>query len=197
MSARQPRDDTPPPVTELARLRLASGLDAGGLDDLGPRARRAVEVATRAGADVTASLDAAGAAEADARQAQRAIDVACAQTRTVAAGLLVAPPLLVPALGRLLGADLVGFYAQPLGWAVGAVVLLLLAAGAGGVWALLARARRSLHTPARQAARSRPCSRPWRPAGCWRGGSRRWPGGSSPDAGVRCPRRSRPTRSPT
>jgi hypothetical protein len=145
--ARQ-RGDDGSPATELARLRLASGLGDAGLDDLPPRARRAVEVASRAGGDVTVSLDAAGAAEADARQARRAIDVACAQTRTVAVGLVAAPPLLVPALGRLLGADLVGFYGQPLGWAVGAVVLLLLAAGAGGVWALLARARRSLQAPA-------------------------------------------------
>lgn len=147
MTARARPTDGQRTAVELARLRLASGVDTPGPEQLPPRARRAVEVATRAGADVAASLEAAGTAEADARRADRAIEVACAQSRTVATGLLLAPPLLVPGLGRLLDADLVGFYTRPLGWAVGAVVLALLAAGAGAVWALLARVRRARDTP--------------------------------------------------
>lgn len=133
--------------TELARLQLAVGGEVPSAR-LAPRARRAVEVASIAGADVVAALDAASAAEADARHARRAITVACAQTRTVATGLLLAPVLLVPLLGRLLDADLVGFYARPLGWGVAGVVLLLLVAGGGGVWALLRRARLATRAPA-------------------------------------------------
>ena len=134
-------------ATELARLQLAVGGAGAATGSLPPRARHAVEVASLAGADVVDALDAAVAAEADARQAQRAVTVACAQTRAVATGLLLAPVLLVPALGRLLDADLVAFYTQPLGWAVAGLVLVLLAAGGGGVWALLRRARRATQTP--------------------------------------------------
>jgi hypothetical protein len=129
---------------ELARLHLAAGVVPELTEQLPERSRRAVAVAAASGAGVLEGLDGAAAAEIDARRAQRAIGVACAQTRAVAVGLLVAPVVLVPFLGRALGADLVGFYARPVGWAVAGVVLVLLAAGAAGVWGLLRRARGAL-----------------------------------------------------
>ncbi len=132
-------------TVELARLRLETGTaDPSAMHGLPERSRRAVTVAVVAGVDALEALDAAAAAETDARRARRAITVACAQSRAVAGGLLVAPVLLVPFLGRLMGADLVGFYSRPVGWAVAALVALLLALGAAGVWALLRRARGAL-----------------------------------------------------
>lgn len=126
---------------EHARLQLGVGGDPTGIRGLPERARRALAVAMASGAGLQEALDGAAAAEADARRARRAVAVACAQSRAVAGGLLAAPVLLVPLLGRMLEADLVGFYARPLGWAVAGVVLLLLTLGAGGVGALLRRAR--------------------------------------------------------
>lgn len=131
-----------PIATDLVRLRASVGVDVGNLDALPPRARRALTVATAAGAPAVDALDGAAAADEDARRAARAVAVASAQTRAVAGGLLLAPALLVPALGRLVGADLVGFYTTPLGAAVGTVALLLLAAGAVLVTGLVRRVGR-------------------------------------------------------
>jgi len=106
------------------RLRVAVG--GGGLPPQGlpERCQRAVEVAREVGAPLLAALDAAQAARDDERRAERAVAVASAQTRVVAGGLLLAPVLLVPGLGRLVGADLVGFYRSGLG-------LLVLGIGGG------------------------------------------------------------------
>jgi hypothetical protein len=139
-------------ATELARLHVDVGVLPTDMDRLPARCRRAVAVATAAGASVLEGLDGAAAAEADSRRAHRAVDVACAQTRAVAGGLLAAPLLLVPLLGRMLDADLVGFYARPVGWAVAGLVLLLLAVGAWGVRALMRRARRVLEPAPRRPA---------------------------------------------
>jgi hypothetical protein len=126
---------------EQARLRLAAGAPAEGLH-LGDRARRAVDLAERTGAPLLDALHSAAEADADARRADRAVDVACAQARTVAGGLVAAPVLLVPGLAGMLDLDLLAFYTQPLGLAAGAVVLVLLAAGGGLVALLLRRVRR-------------------------------------------------------
>jgi hypothetical protein len=123
--------------TDRVRLRAAAGLEVGDPTRLAPRARRAVRVATVVGAPLLAALDGAMAAEDDARRAARAISVAGAQTRAVAGGLLLAPVLLVPGLGKLVGADLVGFYRSPLGLGVGAIGLVLLLTGAAIVAVLL------------------------------------------------------------
>jgi pilus assembly protein TadC len=101
-----------------------------------------VRVATVVGSPLLDALDGAMAAEDDARRAARAITVAGAQTRAVAGGLLLAPVLLVPALGELVGADLVAFYRTPIGVAVGAVGLALLLLGAAIVAVLLRRVGR-------------------------------------------------------
>jgi len=129
-------------ATEMARLRVAGGLDPGDDAELPPRTRRAVAVARTVGAPLLAALDAALAAEEDAREAVRAVAVASAQTRVVAGGLVVAPVLLVPGLGRLVGADLVGFYTSSTGLGVLLIGSALLGVGALAVWALVRRVTR-------------------------------------------------------
>ncbi|TVR37324.1 MAG: hypothetical protein EA388_01890 [Nitriliruptor sp.] len=129
-------------ATELVRLRVAAGLDPGDDADLPPRTRRAVAIARTVGAPLLEALDAGLAAEEDVREAARAVAVASAQTRVVAGGLLLAPLLLVPGLGRLVGADLVGFYTSPMGGVVLLVGSALLGLGAAIVWGLVRRVSR-------------------------------------------------------
>jgi Flp pilus assembly protein TadB len=129
-------------AASLLRLRIAAGLDLDDAPDLSPRLRRLVAVARQVGAPVADALDAGMAAEDDERQAQRAIAVASSQTRLVAGGLLVAPLLLVPGLGRVLGADPMSFYRSQVGLVVLAAGLALLALGGVLVLALLRRVGR-------------------------------------------------------
>ncbi len=130
-------------ATELLRLRAAAGGELGERRDLPPRVRRALDVARQAGAPMSDALDGASAAEADARQAVRAVAVASAQTRAVAGGLLLAPLVLTPALGRLVGADLLAFYTSPIGLAVAGVAGVLYGLGAGLVLGMIRRIGRS------------------------------------------------------
>ncbi len=126
----------------LLRLRIAAGLDPGDDRELSPRLRRLVAVARQVGAPIAAAIDAGLAAEDDQRQAERAVEVASSQTRVVAGGLLAAPLILVPGLGRLIGADLIGFYSSALGILVLVAGLGLLGTGALIVAVLLRRVRR-------------------------------------------------------
>ena len=128
-----------PIAVDLLRLRASVGLDVRDADGLPPRLQRALAVATAVGAPALDALEGAAAAEEDARRAARAVAVASAQTRAVAGGLILAPVLLVPGLGRLVGADLVGFYTTPLGAVTAAVAGLLLALGAVLVLRLVRR----------------------------------------------------------
>ena len=138
----------------LLRLRVAAGMDADDLQDLSPRLRRLVTVSRQVGAPVAAALDAGLAAEEDERRCQRAIAVASSQTRVVAGGLLIAPLVLVPGLGRLLGADLLGFYRSGVGLLVLAAGAGLLALGAAIVVGLLRRVGRPSSVSGRRASRS-------------------------------------------
>lgn len=135
-----PRPDTP--ALDELRLRLLVGAPVGPTSDLPPRLRRAVTVAQRFGAPLLAVVDAAGAAEDDLAAANRAVAVATAQTRTVAIGLVGAPLLLVPALSRLVGADLIGFLTSRIGLLVLAVGGGLLLTGAVIIWWLVRRVGR-------------------------------------------------------
>ncbi len=128
--------------TDRARLRAAAGQVNADLSALPARVRRALTVATRAGAPVLDVLDAAIAAQDDVRAGRRAVQVATAQARVVAVGLAVAPVVFVPFLARVSGIDLVAFY----GTGVGRVVLVagvsLLAAGAGAIMLMVRRVGR-------------------------------------------------------
>lgn len=129
-------------ATARLRLHLAAGLTLHDDPGLPLRLRRTLRVARTVGAPLAPAVDAAIEAQDDAARAERAVQVASAQTRVVAGGLLLAPVVLVPGLGRLLGADLLGFYTSSLGLLVLTVGLGLLAAGAGLVVVLLRRVRR-------------------------------------------------------
>ena len=140
----RPRAAAPSAQTvDLLRLRVSAGLAPVGLESLPRRVIRAVAVASAVGAPILDAIDGARAAQDDADQARRAVQVASAQTRAVAAGLLVAPVLLVPGLGRLVGADLVGFYRSGVGLLVLAVGISLLGTGAGLVALLVRRVGRA------------------------------------------------------
>jgi pilus assembly protein TadC len=129
-------------ATDRVRLRLAAGVGVDDERDLSARVRRALAVARDVGAPLLPAVDAAAAAEDDAARSRRAVAVATAQARTVAGGLVLAPPLLVPLVGGLAGADVWAFYAAPAGRSVLGVGLGLLAAGALVARALVRRAAR-------------------------------------------------------
>lgn len=141
-----------PHVEALADLRgrIVAGAPAGDLTGVPPRVRRAVGVAVEVGAPLVPALDAALAALADDRSHRRAVRVATAQARVVAAGLLCLPVLLVPGLGRVLGVDLLGFYATPAGGIVLALAGTLVLVGAALVWAILRRATTPVPTRRRR-----------------------------------------------
>ncbi len=139
---------------DALHLAVMAGAPLGPLEDLPPRAYRAVTLAQEVGAPLVGTIEATRAAADDVRQAQRAVEVASAQTRVVAAGLLLAPLILVPGLARLAGADLIGFYTSGLGALVLAVGLGLLGAGALLVVLLVRRVGRR-EDPTRPAASRR------------------------------------------
>ena len=128
--------------TDRVRLHLEAGVPLGPELRLTPRVQRAVSVAQLVGSPLLVAIEAAAAAEEDASRAVRAVAVATAQSRTVALGLVLAPVLLVPAIGRLAGADVVAFYLAPGGRGILAVGLALLAAGAASARGLVARVGR-------------------------------------------------------
>jgi hypothetical protein len=121
--------DTATPL-DLARLRVAAGSDPGDLGHLDERTATLVRVATDAGAPLLPALDAAAEAAAATAEAARAVTVASAQGRAVAGGLLLAPLLLVPTLGRLFDVDLLAYHRTPIGMATGGLALVLLSCGA-------------------------------------------------------------------
>lgn len=129
-------------ATDLVRMRVAAGAPVGHDLALSPRVARAVAVADAVGASVLDAIDAAAVAEDDEARSRRAVAVASAQTRVVAGGMVVAPVVLVPALGRLVGADLGAFYRAPVGRLVLAVGLGLLALGAATAVVLVRRVGR-------------------------------------------------------
>ncbi len=128
----------------LIQLRAASGAQLN-VDELPPRMRRAITLAYTVGAPLIPTIDAVIAAEDDRTALEQALGVATAQARSVATGLSVAPIVLVPLLGRITGADMLGFYRTPLG-------MWVLIAGGGmlvaGVLLLRLLVRRAHHAVA-------------------------------------------------
>lgn len=125
------------------RLRASAGLAPSNPGALPVRVGRAVRVAEAAGAPLADALDGAQAAHDDVLKSQRALAVASAQARAVSIGLLAAPVVLVPGLGQIVGADLIGFYTSALGLAVLVVASALMAAGATMVVLLIRRIGRA------------------------------------------------------
>lgn len=145
--------DVRSPVAGLADLRgrAVAGAPVGDLRAVPARVQRAVRVAVEVGAPVLPAIEAAAAALDDERARVRAVRVATAQARAVAVGLVCLPVVLVPGLGRLLGVDLLSFYATGPGLVVVAVAGSLLAVGASLVAVILRRATASRRTGRRGA----------------------------------------------
>jgi Flp pilus assembly protein TadB len=116
--------------TDRVRLHLEAGVPLGPDLRLTPRVQRAVSVAQLVGAPLLLAIESAASAEEDAARSARAVAVATAQSRTVALGLVLAPLLLVPAIGRLAGADVIAFYVTSTGRTVLTFGLVLLGTGA-------------------------------------------------------------------
>ncbi|MCC5949225.1 MAG: type II secretion system F family protein [Nitriliruptoraceae bacterium] len=127
---------------DATRLAVAAGAPAPASTGLPDRAVHALELARTVGAPMLPAIDAARQVDDDVREARRAVTVAAAQARAVAIGLLLAPVVLVPLLGRMLGADVAGFYATGLGRLVGALGVALLALGAVAIAWLIRRVGR-------------------------------------------------------
>lgn len=143
-SGRRPQVPADPDrALDELRLLVAAGSPVTDLDRLPERCRRAVALAQEVGAPLLEAVEAAQAARDDVRRGERAVAVASAQTRVVAGGLLIAPFLLVPGLGRLVGADLLGFYTSAFGLLVLGVGVGLLAFGGVIVVVLVRRVGRS------------------------------------------------------
>lgn len=126
--------DAGPPRIRLDRLRLRAMAGAAPPEVAGlpPRARRALRVAVVTGSPLVPALDAVEAALRDGDDRRRAVSVATAQSRTVAAGLLVIPVVMLPVLSGVLGLDVVAFYAGRTGLAVAGVSAVL--GTLGGAW---------------------------------------------------------------
>ncbi|MBW3662900.1 MAG: type II secretion system F family protein [Actinobacteria bacterium] len=120
------------------RARLEVGAPVPPDADLHPRLHRALQLARAVGAPALPALDAAAAALDDDDRRRRALQVATAQARTVAVGLVVLPLLALPVFGAMTGVDVLGFYASPAGRVVAVLAVGLFTAGAA-IAALLLR----------------------------------------------------------
>lgn len=138
---------------DRVRLRVAAGADPGDVASLGDRTATVVRVATAAGSPLLDALDAAADAEDDHRRAVRAVQVASAQGRAVAVGLLGAPVLLVPVLGQLFGVDLLAYHRTPLGLATGTLGVVLLLVGSLTAHRVIAAVGRPPRPPSATARR--------------------------------------------
>lgn len=121
-------------------LRVATGAPLPAASSMPQRCRRAVAVAAIVGSPIADAVDAARAAEEDLAEARRAVAVASAQARAVAAVLLVAPFFVTPALARIVDVDLTAFFSTAAGVVVLGVAGILYAAGASIVLVLVRRA---------------------------------------------------------
>jgi hypothetical protein len=128
--------------TDRVRLHLLAGAQLSPDLRLSPRVQRAVTVATEVGAPLLPAVEAASDAEDDDARAVRAVVISTAQARTVARGLVLAPLLLVPLIGRLAGVEVVAFYREGIGRAILLVGLVLLVAGGSSARLIIRRAGR-------------------------------------------------------
>ena len=109
----------------LALARAAAGLPVDGAA-LPPRVASAVAVATELGAPLVPVLEAALQVEAGRRDLLRAVEVATAEGRAVARGLVLAPPIVGPLTAVLVTDAPLAVWATPVGRMV-----LALAVGLG------------------------------------------------------------------
>jgi Flp pilus assembly protein TadB len=128
---------------DAARFRVVVGVPPD-LRRLPDRAARAIDTARVVGSPVVEAIDAAIEAESDTRRRERAIEVATAQARSVAAGLALLPLVAVPGVGALIGEPLWRFYLTPVGGMVAIVGLATAGLGVAIAHGLIARAERAV-----------------------------------------------------
>jgi len=139
---------------DTVRLAAASGSQRIAFDGVDADTYRMLRFASQIGAPVTLAADLAHRRITDSADVSRSLAVASAEARSVAAFLLVAPVLLLPLTGRVLGIAIGNFFTQPAGRIVLAVACLLYLAGFAVIWQL----QRQLHAPVSE-AQSPPISR--------------------------------------
>lgn len=120
-------------VTGEVALRAAAARAEAGLPvattDLPPVAVRALEVAEALGAPRAPALRAAAAAERERVELDRAVEVAAAEGRSVARGLVLAPPVVGPLTALLVSDTPFAVWSTPTGRVVLAAAVALWLAG--------------------------------------------------------------------
>ena len=136
----------------LALARAAAGLPVDGAA-LPPRVASAVAVATELGAPLVPVLEAALQVEAERRDLLRAVEVATAEGRAVARGLVLAPPIVGPLTAVLVTDAPLAVWATPVGRMVLALAVGLWILGAAVVQWMVRRALTPDPAQAREAER--------------------------------------------
>ena len=131
-------------VTGEVALRAAAARADAGLPvataGLPPPAVRALEVAGRLGAPRAPALRAAAAAEREREELERAVQVAAAEGRSVARGLVLAPPVVGPVTALLVSDTPFAVWSTGAGRVVLVLAVVLWLAGLVAVRALVAAA---------------------------------------------------------
>ncbi|MEX2324931.1 MAG: type II secretion system F family protein [Nitriliruptoraceae bacterium] len=119
----------------------ATAYELSGLAGVDQHVQRALAVAAASGAGAVAAVAAARDAADTRRDQERAVRVAAAQTRAVAAVLTLAPLTLSPVISALFGVDAFAFYRQRPGSVVLIGALALTATGLAIIRWLVRRIR--------------------------------------------------------
>ncbi len=127
-------------ANDLARLDAHAGVFAAAEAMRDDRLSRALVLARSVGAPVSSALDAAAQAQAAIDETARSVNVASAQSRAVAIGLVCAPGLLLPLLSRITGVNMLAFYRTGSGVVVLAVGASMVALGSAIILWMVARA---------------------------------------------------------
>lgn len=123
----------------VALARAAAGLRVD-IESLSPRVARAVRLATDLGAPLVPVLEAALQVETERRELLRAVEVATAEGRAVARGLVLAPPLVGPLTAVLVTDAPFAVWTTQVGRSVLVVAIGLWLAGVAVVRGLVRRA---------------------------------------------------------
>lgn len=128
---------------ERGLLRLEAGDPAVALAAGGPRLRRLLDVAEETGAALGPAVSSLIASEHDRDDMRRAVKVATAQAKAVAALLVATPFVLVPGLSGLTGMDVAGFYGSRVGRSMGVIGTLFVGVGVAAIVIMIARVGRT------------------------------------------------------
>lgn len=124
---------------DAVRLNVSSGGQNASFAEVDGASRTLLDFALRVGAPVSLAAELAKRRLADRAEVHRAVTVASAEARTVAAFLVAAPFLLLPLTGRVLDMPVLTFYMSTVGRVVLLVAAGLYLAGFGMVWLFVRR----------------------------------------------------------